>query len=402
MAYYNEYKPLSRSFTNIQIHTMNINSNSSILSVILIAIIGPCVFIVQPGFVQALIDNLQYNEVQAGAIASFENAGLATATVIIAFIIQKIPWVRVVKIALFLSALGNLLTVFVQDFTLFATLRFITALGSGTLIALSFAMLSTTVKTDRNFAALIILLLLYGGLGLFFMPSALDHLGLSGVLIFFTLFNLSGLLVLQNLPNNPVKSDVAKDLCFNINFNIRIITLTALLLYNIAIGIVWVYLFVVGVNTGMSEQSVANALMVSQFAGILGASIVLLLQNKFGRTLPLLVSIWGGALGVALLIAPASDHHFWIGVCIFNGLWNLAVPYFLAVLSEIDDFGYSVTQGTAMQFIGYAVGPFIASVLVATSTDDNSFELVYTIAVAIFVLSGIGLLPILKQLRKTN
>ncbi len=373
---------------------MNENNWNSILSIILVAIIGPCVFILQPGIVQVLIEALQYSDIQAGQIASVENAGLAIATVAVAIFINKLDWLQSVRWALILAALGNMCSIFFHEFIIFAGLRFITALGGGCMIAITFAMLSKTVKTDRNMGLLITLLLTYGGLGLLVMPSAMDFMGIEGIFLFFTLFNCSGLVVLKWLPSFA-PSDKQQLTIYSISPPHRVITMCALLGYNIAIGMVWVYLFLVGLQSGMEEQAVANALTVSQFAGIAGALVVTVLQTAIGRAIPLLFGIWGGAFGVFLLIENTVPLIFWLGVCTFNGLWNLSVPYIFAMLSKIDENGRSITQGTAMQFIGFAVGPFIASIVVGSQSD---YATVNTIAIVLFALVGVALIPVLKKL----
>jgi hypothetical protein len=167
-------------------------------------------------------------------------------------------------------------------------------------------------------------------------------------------------------------------------------TLAAILSYNIGIGIVWAYLFLVGLDAGMGEQSVANALTVSQFLGIAGAFLAVVLEVRLGRLLPLAIGIIGGAASVYYLVGDIGGAEFWIGVCGFNFLWNLSMPYLLATLADFDHRGHIVVHGVSMQFIGYAVGPAIAAELLGFGYDViNSVAAVLFVAAALLLLPGV-------------
>lgn len=143
----------------------------------------------------------------------------------------------------------------------------------------------------------------------------------------------------------------------------------------------------------MTEQDVANALTVSQFLGIGGAAITVVCQYRFGRTLPILLGVWGGAYGIFMITGAIDGSAYWVGVGLFNLLWNLFMPYMLAILAKFDDHGRFVSQGTAMQFIGYAVGPYIAAQIAASEVASSSFDGVNISAVVIFVVAALLILP---------
>ena len=80
--------------------------------------------------------------------------------------------------------------------------------------------------------------------------------------------------------------------------------LLAVLVYNTSIGIVWAYMFLLGLEAGIAEQSVANVLTISQFLGIAGAFVAVLLQLRIGRIIPLLQHT-----GYRLRYLPAGRQH---------------------------------------------------------------------------------------------
>jgi len=165
----------------------------SIIAIIYLAVVGPCVFILQPGFVQGLVEYLGMTEQQAGFIAAAEMFGLAITTVLLAFVAERVSWRKFLVFCIVVCTLGNLASIGQSNPQTLAVLRFITGLGSGGLISLTFTMASLTKRTDRNFGLIVTWVLIYGALGLLVMPSAYHVTGMNGVLAFFALFCASAM-----------------------------------------------------------------------------------------------------------------------------------------------------------------------------------------------------------------
>ena len=366
---------------------VDVNSRQSIIAIVYLAVIGPCVFILQPGFVQGLVEYLGLTEQQAGYIASAEMFGLATTTVLLSFISAKVTWRKFVTICIFICVLGNLASLGQTDFNTLAAIRFMTGLGSGGVISLTFTMMGLTQRSDRNFGYIIVWVLTYGAFGLLLMPLAYATVGMNGLLVFFAAFCAVGLVFVRHLPDSGEHVETG-DNSRAFSAALKGSTLVAILSYNIAIGIVWAYLFLVGLEAGMVEQSVANALTVSQFLGIAGAFLAVMFEVRLGRLLPLAIGVIGGAASVYYLVGDIGGAEFWIGVCGFNFLWNLSMPYLLATLADFDLRGRMVVHGVSMQFIGYAVGPAIAAQLLGFG-----YDLINTTAAILFVAAALLLLP---------
>ena len=368
-------------------HRVDVNSRRSIIAIVYLAVVGPCVFILQPGFVQGLVEYLGLTEQQAGYIAAAEMFGLATTTVLLSFISSKVTWRNFVAICIFVCVIGNLASLGQSDFETLAAMRFITGLGSGGIISLTFTMMGLTQRSDRNFGYIIVWVLTYGAFGLLLMPMAYATVGMNGVLVFFAAFCAAGLVFVRHLPNSGEHVETG-EATRHFSLALKGSTLAALLSYNIAIGIVWAYLFLVGLDAGMAVQSVANALTVSQFLGIAGAFLAVLFEVRLGRLLPLAIGVIGGSASVYYLVGDIGGAEYWIAVCGFNFLWNLSMPYLLATLADFDHRGRMVIHGVSMQFIGYAVGPAIAAQLLGFG-----YDVINTTAAILFVAAALLLLP---------
>jgi predicted MFS family arabinose efflux permease len=367
---------------------IDINSRQSIVAVVWLAVLAVCMFILQPGFVQGLGGYLGFTEQQAGQIAAYEMFGIAATTVLLSFISPHVSWRRVLYICLAICVIGNLASVGQTEFMPLSIIRFLTGLGSGGLISLTFTMMGLTTHADRNFGHLIVWVLVYGAFGLLLMPTAFNVTGMNGVFIFFAVFCATGFYFLRFLPDSGTAIELERD-AVSFSAMLKAISLSGILVYNIAIGIVWAYLFLIGLEAGMEEQSVANALTISQFLGVAGAMVAVVLDLRLGRLLPLAFGILGGAMSIYLLIGDIGSTLFWIGVCGFNFLWNVSMPYLLAMLADFDHRGRIVIHGVSMQFIGYAIGPLVAAQLLSA----GGYDMVNSISVGLFVLAAILLIP---------
>ena len=113
---------------------VDLNSRATLYSMFLIGVIAPEVFIVQPGFVQGLVEYLGFDDQGAGKVVSAEMWGLAATTILMTFIAHRVNWRRVVFGSLIIMFLANVACTLTDDVGTFVTLRFIAGLGAGSLI----------------------------------------------------------------------------------------------------------------------------------------------------------------------------------------------------------------------------------------------------------------------------
>lgn len=152
---------------------------------------------------------------------------------------------------------------------------------------------------------------------------------------------------------------------------------------------VWTYLFLIGLDGGLSEQSVANALMVSQFFGIAGAATAVILSNKPSRSLALGMGI---SASIASLSAMHSQLSFWVYAAatgLFTYAWNFVHPYLLATMVDIDKSGKTLIWAIFMQTAGIAIAPSLAAFFM-----EGDYLLVNWMGGSLFAISLILILPV--------
>ncbi|MGH8247724.1 MAG: MFS transporter [Gammaproteobacteria bacterium] len=375
---------------------VEVNSTRTLFAALYMAVIGPEVFIVQPGFVQGMVQYLGFSDQAAGDVASAEMWGIAITTVVMTFFAARFNWRRVFAGSLVIMAISNLASLYADTPLAFGFWRFIAGLGAGGVVSLSFAVVGLTRNPDRNFAYLIMWVLIYGAVVLLAMPTVYKFVGMTGVIIFFALFPASGLLFVRRLPHSAEDHvQVEKD-AVNLPRYFRWMALAAMFCYFLGQGVVWAYLFLIGMTGGASEQEVANGLTVSQFAGVAGALCAAVIANRFGRARPLTVSILLTLLPLFLLFGPIGAVLYGIAVCIYNYGWNLTHPYLLAAMASFDRSGRVVVHAVAFQMLGLANGPWIAARVIG----EEDYSNVIRLGIVLFVASlALILPPVVKQKR---
>ncbi len=384
-------------YTDTNNQFVDVNSSKSLFAAIYLSVIGAAVFIVQPGFVQGLVEIYSFSEQQAGYIASAEIWGLALTTVLLALCGHRVSWHLILKGSIIVFALGNFASLLTQDFTLFSSMRFLAGMGSGGLVSLTFTIIGLTQRADHNFGYLIMGVLTYGALGLWIMPWALETIGMNGVIVFFALFGLSGWPFVSHTPDSGKEQLQVEDDAIDLSGLFRWFAIVAMFTYFFAQGVIWAYLFLIGLNGGVSEQGVANGLMLSQFLGIAGAFVPAVLGNRFGRIVPLSIGIIGGSIVLYALYGEFSALIYAVTVCIYNFFWNMTHPFLLAAMASFDQHGRVVVYAVAAQMLGLAVGPAFAASLL----EDGDYARVITAGIIIFIASWLLiLLPLIKHQRQ--
>jgi MFS family permease len=376
---------------------VDVNDRRALVAAILLGVAGPEVFIVQPGFVQGMVQYLGFDDRAAGYVASAEMWGIAATTIAMTFAAHRVNWRLVVLISLLTMAAANALSTAVPGLWSFGMLRFVAGLGAGGLISLSFAAIGLTSRPDRNFGYLIMWVLTYGALGLWLMPTVCAHAGFDGVLWFFALFPLITLPWLKYFPvSGENVAQVEKD-AVDLTSSAKSAALAAMFLYFLAQGVVWAYLSLIGIAGGLTEQQVANGLTVSQFAGIAGALGAALSAGRYGRIGPLLCGIIGGAATLYFLVGRFSALNYLVAVTVYNLAWNFTHPYLLGAMASFDRRGRVVVYAVAMQMLGLAIGPSLA----ASVIEEGYYANVTRLGAALFIASAIFILPpVLAQARR--
>ena len=392
---------------------VEINSLKLIVAALIIHTIGPQTVLLLPGFVQGLVEYVGFSEADAGFIASAEMIGMTCGTIAMMFLVGRVNWRHVFAISLLLLIFGNIASIFITEVIsqissamdadatmyLFCALRFITGIGGGFIVSLSYTVFGLTAKADRNFGLGIFFVLVYSAVVYPFLPWIFGSYGMPGLLLFFAVFAVVGLPFVRMMPVSGEEHREIDENARHIHWSGKGMALAAMLVYFVAAFAVWPYLFRMGINAGVAEQEVANSLSLSQFLGMAGAFTAALLGARYGRGLMLTLGITGTALPLVFLFGATDALTYLVIVSAFQYAWNLSHPYLLAAMASFDPTGKMVVYATAMQFLGVSAGPAAAAMLVG----GEGFRAVLILGISLFFLSlALILPPVIARARLGN
>ena len=367
----------------------NPSSPRAIAAGVFMGVMGAEVFIVQPGFVQGLVEHMGFSEAQAGLIASIEMAGFAAMTILLIYLTRRLNWRHMLYACIALTMVGQFGSMLTSELISFAAMRFIAGLGCGGIVSIGFAAIGLTDKPDRNFGILVAFSGVYGAIVLGFMPTLYEYAGMQGLLFFFAAFAALGFPLVGWLPTSGgvVRADIhaRSPLPLGLTFS----ALGAMFAYFLAQGVIWTYLFRIAIDGGLTEPQAAFGLTIAQFAGILGALIPTIVGARFGRTVMLAIAISAGVVPLLyFLFGTITALSYAIAVCVYNFGFNKTHPYLLATMASFDASGRVVTYAVALQTLGLAVGPAVGAWLLGGST----FTSVHWFGIAAFAASFVLIL----------
>ena len=299
----------------------DLNSLRGLFALLLIHTIGPQTIIILPALVQGFVEQLGLTEQEAGFLASTETWGMFIATFAMMALISRVNWRLLIRISLVAMIGANVLSILTENPALLYVLRFAAGLGAGAIVAVSYAMIGLTLRKNRNFGWALFFVLLYGAVVFPVLPIIYSRFGIGGAFTFFAAFAVCGLPFVKGLPSRGRTGIEAEEDAIDLSVTLKGMAIAAMLLYFIGQIGVWSYFYRFGIRYGMTEQAVGSALSISQFFGLAGAFSVVLFSRLVRK-----------------------DIILFLGIGVY---------------------------GTAMQFLGIAVGPAIAAVLVTGESLAN-------------------------------
>jgi predicted MFS family arabinose efflux permease len=372
--------------------TSDANSKAANMSAIALGTLGVLSFIVQPALVQGFVTHLGMSEPEAVNLAGIEMLGVAISTVLLALPRTPFNWRSALAFGLILAILGNIASAMLAESPQLWIARVMAGLGHGAIISLSFTFVGLTARVDRNIALYLVALLSYGAIGLWVMPGLLDRIGVAGLFAIFAFLLTAGFATLRHVPASNSARIVPSPTARQLGLGLLLVGLLGVLAYNMAQGIAWAILFLVGIRAGHSEADVAQALFVSQIFAVIGALGSVFFAERISRWLAIAFGVLLGAAFIALMMGKPGLSVFLIAVCGFNLLWNFALPFILGAVSDFDERGRMMGPAIAMQMIGLGGGPLLAAQLIGGSSYHSAEIFCIVFFLASYVLLTIPML----------
>ncbi len=367
----------------------NVDRPAAVFGVTALGVIGSIVFLLLPMLIGAFSENLSLNATQVGLLGSADMTGMFLAAVVATAWIRRYNWRAVAALACGLLIVCHLLSGFVQAFAPLFLIRVLAGFAGGSLMSIALTSLGDTRHPDRFFALFIAGQLTLGGLGLWLFPGLLARFGLGGVFSALALVVLVATVLIPFIsqqgrkiePAAPASSSGATTRMINPAVLPGVMALLACFIFNLGIMAVWAYLERMGNAAGLEAGFIGGTLAISLVGALFGALFAAIIADRFGRVMPLVVTVVIQGVALSLLSGELSRNAFLVGVMLFAFGWNFPVAYQLAITVSIDVSGRLVVLFLSAVKLGYAAAPIVAAQLIMMGQG-------YT---PVFMLSAAGL-----------
>ena len=322
---------------------------------------------IMPALVDGLKVGLGFTNKQAGLVGSCNVYGAACGSFLIVFLVRRINWKSAAHLLL-LGLIGlDLLSMLVKSPFALMSARFLHGLIGGMLVGISFSIFARTTAPDRTFGVLLLVQVFAGGLGVMSLPLLVPRFGTNVLFATLILFSITTLVMLQFLPDYPVKAPAprtpgaAPD-----KLQLKPLLLALFSVFFFQAGNMGLFAFIIGLgeHRGLEVAFVSETLGIANWFATLGAVLVIVISTRFGIFKPIL----GG-----MLLTLAGTYVFnycevkwiWIAANIGTGItWNFVISHLLGMCARFDRTGQTAVWGGFASKMGLASGPLLFSFIV--------------------------------------
>jgi predicted MFS family arabinose efflux permease len=349
---------------------------------------------IMAAIVSGLIDGLHFSPRDAGRVAACNIYGAALGAFCAVFIVRRIAW-RPAALSLLCCLIGlDLVSTVIHSVGLLTVVRALHGLAGGLLVGLSYAVFARTRSPDRCFGMLMAVQSSIGGLGLMFLPRLVPVFGAPVLFVALATFSLAALCMLPFLPAYarpraaPAASAV-RDPAAASEFRVALpVALLAVFFFQAGNMALAAYIIELGRAFGQGLEFITLWIGVSGWIAALGSLLVLVLGTRAGRVLPIAL---GGVATVAGNFAFHASALPWVYAAanVATAItWFFVVPYLLGLCAAFDRTGRSAALAGLFSKLGYATGPYVASMFVGAGT-AAAYGTLVDVAVAALVISTV-------------
>ena len=368
-----------------------------IAQLVVIGVSSAMILLILPLVIGGLSSKLALTEGQTSLIAFFDMVGAAVSSLAISRFIVSMSWRTILLCAAGLMIAGNVGSLYATDVNTLCVLRLLAGLGAGLGLSVANAGLALTPNPDRAIGIYVVVALLVGAV----MLQILTPIGIEAVLMV-----LAGLAVLVALIAFVMKraesiSDSENEEQSEVSHPVvpKLFMLAAaggILAYFMGTGTVWAYMERLGVSLSLDAATIGSNLGAASIAGGVGGVCAIMLSTRFGRLVPLVISLLVTTAAMFALYSKLSPSTFLFGAILILAGWNFSYPYMIGALVSADATGRFVPVAASMQLFGFAFGPVTASRLFG----DQVFTQSTSMGAVLHIVALVLLVPLLLKIKR--
>ncbi|HTR26105.1 MAG TPA: MFS transporter [Terriglobales bacterium] len=344
---------------------------------------------IMPALVDGLKVGLGFTNKQAGLVGSCNVYGAAGGAFLIAFLVRRINWRTAAHLFLFSLITMDVASMFLRQPPTLMGARFLHGFFGGMLVGMSYSIFARTVAPDRTFGVLLLVQVFAGGLGVMSLPLLVQRFGTS--VLFATLILLSAitLVMLQFLPDYPVKprsSSEPRSGTGRLLLKPLLLALFAVFFFQAANMGLFAFIIGLGKSHGLNVAFVSETLGIANWLATLGALLVVVVSTRFGLFKPILGAMMLTIAGT-YVFNFSSAKWIWIAANVGTGItWNFVISHLLGMCARFDETGQTAVWGGFASKMGLASGPMFFSFIVGS----GNYPLLIASAMALLALATVA------------
>lgn len=324
---------------------------------------------VMPALIEGMTSELHFSARMAGLIGSVNVYGAAVGALLAAVLVTRIAW-RPMAIGLLITLMAiDLISSTLTTAPALLAARALHGVTGGLLVGYGFAVIARTARPERAFGMLLVVQFGLGGLGVMFLPKLAAAHGAGVLFLALFAFSAVALAMLPWLAPYPPRLDAstkgahARPSMSSRHSGSFALALLGVFLFQAANMALFSFIIGLARHFGLDTGFAASAVGASTWVGTLGSVLVVALSTRFGRGIPLLVSLALTVAGFWALHFSSSREMFVLANCGTAITWAFALPYLFGLCAEFDREGRAAALAGFASKLGLATGPLAGALL---------------------------------------
>lgn len=319
------------------------------------------------------------DEAQLGQITGVYS-GLNTLMIISApFWILRFNWRKAMALGLIASLLAYVVGAYTGNATIIMVAFALLGISNGICFPILLTALGDMPNPDRAFGISVTLQVFFAAAATYLFPiSYLAQWGFAGIMTGSAVVLLISFLFVSNIPFSKKEVTLLPENTASLSGSAAtapIICLIGLGLLFAGLMGLWVFVGQLGNTIGFTEAQIGAALAAALLASVGGAGLAAILGDRWGRTLPMSVSLGFLLAGIALYHEVDTYSTFVLAGCIFNVGWNMALVFALGAVAVTDTTGRMTPFSPSAMGLGAAIGVVLAGEVISGLGYATSFAI---------------------------
>lgn len=352
----------------------------------------------KPMLVTLYITELGYSTQTTGNILTAEMLAATIGAVVISALVKRFRRQHIVRVSLILLLISDLASMLPFGLGWLVGVRLVAGMSEGMAVSVMAATITGMGNPERLMGIYNTLSMLVLAAAFTIAPMIALSGGMEAVFLALGLCAIIPIFLSGHFPEPGKNNRMATDAdAAPLSYSMTACVLLGTTAFYIAWGGLWPFLGEIGRHAQMTTSEVGIVLSLSQIAGAVASLLTTLIGQRFGRTVPIFVTVLGAfACVVAILASNISVTAYEWATPLIMGCAMMFLGYLMGTVAMVDRSGRVAGLVIAIQTIGLGIGPSWGAALIARV----GYVGILWVSVVLIPLTLVFLTPILLR-RKT-